>query len=187
MNPASRLTKPITDRFRSRRLNRVPSPILAEGLPWLSILLGSFIPLILVIGAAPVMPPIGFMMLLSWRQLRPGLLPVWSGVPLGAFDDLFSGQPFGSAILLWSLAIILLDVIEARFPWRNFLLDWFTSALIICLYLALGLMFANAAGGGAAMPVLVPQLISAFLVFPLVSLLVSGLDKLRLIPIVDLD
>jgi hypothetical protein len=67
------------------------------------------------------------------------------------------------------------------------LLDWFTSALIICLYLALGLMFANAAGGGAAMPVLVPQLISAFLVFPLVSLLVSGLDKLRLIPIVDLD
>jgi rod shape-determining protein MreD len=186
VNPATRFTRPITDRFR-KRINRVPSSTLAQGLPWLAIMLASVIPGIVVIASAPVIPPLGFMMLLSWRQLRPGLLPVWCGMPLGAFDDLVSGQPFGSGIMLWSLAIILLDVIESRFPWRNFLLDWLTSSAMLCPYLLLGMAFANASGGGAIAASLVPQIITSILVFPLISLLVAGLDRLRLAPIVDLD
>ena len=66
-------------------------------------------------------------MLLGWRMVRPGLLPLWAGAPLGAFDDLVSGQPFGSAILLWSLAMIAIELIETRFPWRGFWQDWFTA------------------------------------------------------------
>ena len=38
------------------------------------------------------------------------------------FDDLFSGQPMGSAMLLWSVAMIALEAIEQRFPWRGYLL-----------------------------------------------------------------
>jgi rod shape-determining protein MreD len=150
-------------------------------------MLASLIPCILVIASGPVMPPLGFMMMLSWRQLRPGLLPVWSGMPLGAFDDLISGQPFGSGILLWSVAIIFLDVLETRFPWRNFLLDWLTSSAIIVAYLVISLGFANAAGGGAWAAMLVPQTTMAVLLFPLISLLVASLDKLRLSPIKDID
>ncbi len=85
-----------------------------------------------------MLPPFGFMLLVAWRQVRPGLLPVWAGLPLGLFDDIYSGQPFGSAMLLWSLAMILLELVEARFPWRNFLLDWLVSAVLIgslpCLF-----------------------------------------------------
>ena len=68
----------------------------------------------LLIASAPVLPPLGFLAFVAWRQLRPGLLPVWAGLPLGLFDDLFSGQPFGTAVMLWSIAAIVLDVIEAR-------------------------------------------------------------------------
>jgi hypothetical protein len=43
------------------------------------------------------------------------LLPVWAGTLLGLFDDMVSGQPMGSAITLWSITMLALDVIEARF------------------------------------------------------------------------
>jgi len=63
------------DQFR-KRINRAPSPIIARGLPWLSIMLASLVPGWLVVASAPVMPPLGFLVLVAWRQLRPGLLPV---------------------------------------------------------------------------------------------------------------
>ena len=71
-----------------KRINRAPSPFIARSVPWLSIMLASLLPAWLLIASAPVMPPIAFLMLLAWRQLRPGLLPVWAGLPLGLFDDL---------------------------------------------------------------------------------------------------
>ncbi len=78
------------------------------------------------------------MILIAWRLVRPGLLPLWIGMPLGAFDDLFSGQPFGSAIMLWSLAMLALEAVEARFPWRNVWQDWAAAAALIAAYLILG-------------------------------------------------
>lgn len=125
-------------------------------------------------------------MLLAWRQVRPGLLPVWAGLPLGAFDDLYSGQPFGSAILLWSLAMIALELFDARIPWRSYLFDWLAAAAIICTCLVLMLVFANATGGGARLMAIAPQAATAVLTYPLAGRLVAALDHLRLIPIVDL-
>lgn len=187
MTLLARLTRTLAIRFRSRSLNHAPSPVLAQAIPWLSILLASLLPLMPVIASAPVLPPFGLLMLLAWRQVRPGVLPIWAGLPLGFFDDLFSGQPFGSAILLWSLAMIGLDAIEARFPWRSYWLDWLVSAGLIFACQSLGLAFANAAGGSAAITVLIPQLVTAILLYPLSGRLVSALDRLRLMPIVELD
>lgn len=187
MTPMTRLSRSWTKRFRASRLNRVPSPALAVSTPWLSILLAALLPSMPVIASAPVLPPLGLLLLLAWRQVRPGVLPVWAGLPLGAFDDLFSGQPFGSAILLWSLAMIALDAIEARFPWRSYWLDWLAAAGLICVCQALALFFANAAGGAAELSVIVPQLATAILLYPLAGRLVSSLDRLRLTPIVELD
>jgi rod shape-determining protein MreD len=147
----------------------------------------SLLPLMPVIAAAPVLPPFGLMMLMAWRQVRPGVLPVWAGLPLGAFDDLYSGQPFGSAILLWSLAMIGLEVIEARFPWRNYWLDWLVSVGMICALQMLALALANATGGSTALIVIAPQLALAILLYPLAGRLVSALDRMRLVPIVELD
>lgn len=173
-------------RLRVGGLNRAPSPVLARATPWLSIMLASLLPAMPVIASAPVLPPFGLMMLVAWCQIRPGLLPVWAGLPLGAFDDLFSGQPFGSAILLWSLTTIALEIIEARIPWRNYLLEWLSAAILICACLVAMLAIANAAGGEASPLVLLPPAIAAILLFPLAGRLAGALDRFRLIPIMVL-
>jgi rod shape-determining protein MreD len=173
------------DRFRNRfrkRINRAPSPVLARSVPWISIMLGSLAPAWIVIASAPLLPPLGFLMLVAWRQLRPGLLPVWAGLPLGLFDDLYSGQPLGNGVFLWSLAVIALDVVEARFPWRNFLTEWLMAAGLITGYIVLGLGIANLGGGATPFQVIVPQIILSIFFYPLVGRLVAGFDRLRLLP-----
>ncbi|MEJ2409208.1 MAG: rod shape-determining protein MreD [Novosphingobium sp.] len=169
-----------------RRINRAPSPLLAFTLPWLTILLGSLIPGWLMIASAPVLPPIGFLLFLSWRQLRPGLLPIWSGLPLGLFDDLFSGQPFGSAVLLWSLAAIVLELIEARVPWRNFLTEWLVAIGLIITYIVTCLALANLAGARIHIGIILPQVVISVLSYPLAGRLVAVVDRFRLTPFVVL-
>jgi rod shape-determining protein MreD len=161
------------------RINRAPSPLVAIGLPWLTIVLGSLSPTWPLVASAPLLPPLGFLMLLAWHQLRPGLLPVWAGLPLGLIDDLYSGQPLGSAILLWSMALIVLEIVELRIPWRNFLIDWLVGAGLIAVYLiaAMGL-----SGSPVAPHVLLPQLAISIAAFPLLGRLVALLDRLRLVP-----
>lgn len=180
----SRLLNAVQNRFR-RRINRAPSPLLARGVPWVSVMFGSLLPSWLFIASAPYVPPLAFLMLLAWRQLRPGLLPVWAGLPLGFFDDLYSGQPMGSAILLWSLAMIVLDAIELRFPWRSFALEWLLATGLITAYAVAGLAVANAAGGNTPIEVLAPQVIFSVLFYPFVARIVALLDRFRLIPFVD--
>jgi len=145
-------------------------------------MLGSFLPALPLVPSAPVLPPIGFLSLLAWRQLRPGLLPVWSGLPLGFFDDLYSGQPMGSAIFLWSAAIIVLDIVETRFPWRNFMMEWLVAAALIVSCIVLGLAFANLAGGATALAVILPQAALSILAYPVVARLVAAFDRMRLMP-----
>lgn len=173
-------------RMMRQRINRAPSPVLAVSLPWLSIVLGSIVSTILVISSAPVMPPFGFLTYLAWRQLRPGLLPIWAGLPLGALDDLFSGQPFGSAVLLWSVAAIVLDVVEARLPWRDFKTEWLVAAAMIATYAIASLSLANLDSASTPVLTIVPQIIASILVYPLVCRLVAMLDRLRLVPIMEL-
>ena len=173
------------DIFR-RRINRAPSPLLAYGVPWVSVALASLVPSQFVIASAPVLPPLGFLMFLAWRQLHPGLLPVWAGLPLGFIDDLYSGQPLGSAILLWSAAMIVIEVIEARFPWRSFVLEWLLAAFLILAYLLLSVITANVSGGAAPAYVVIPQIFMAILIYPLMGRIVALLDRFRLIPFVDL-
>jgi rod shape-determining protein MreD len=179
-----RLPATLTDRFR-RRINRRPSPILARGIPWLSVMLASLLPALCFVASAPVLPPFGYLALLAWRQLRPGLLPVWAGLPLGFFDDLYSGQPMGSAVLLWSATMILLDGIEARFPWRGFALEWLLASVLIVIYVITCLGTANLAGAGAPITVLAPQMLLGVLLYPVVGRIVAGVDRLRLIPFLE--
>lgn len=126
------------------------------------------------------MPPLGFLFLLAWRQLRPGLLPVWAGLPLGFIDDLYSGQPMGSAMLLWSAAMILLEAIEQRFPWRSYLMDWLVAAGVIFAYLLLASTLAQTGMTGRAATVLAPQLLLSVLIFPLGERFIAMCDRLRL-------
>ena len=180
------LAEPLTDTLRDfgkPRINRGPSPTLAIATPWLLVMLGSLTPTWPIIASAPLVPPIGFLLLVAWQQLRPGLFPVWAGLPLGLFDDLYSGQPFGSAVLLWSVTMIGLDVLEARFPWRGVTLNWFAASGIFTLYLVLAAQLADLSGGNSSLVHLIPQLVLSILAYPLAAVLVGGADRFRLVPI----
>lgn len=163
-----------------RRINRVHSPLRARVVPYATVMLASLLPTLLLAGVMPIAPPLGFLMLLGWRMVRPGLFPLWVGLPLGAFDDLFSGQPFGSAILLWSLAMIGLELLEQRFPFRGFFQDWFTAALVIVLYLVAAMLVSGTAPTVHHLIASIPQLLLSILLYPIITHMVAALDRFRL-------
>lgn len=160
------------------KINRAPSPVLAVSVPWLLVMLGSVSPVLPYVSAGPIIPPLGFMVLVAWLQMRPGLFPVWAGLPLGLFDDLFSGQPFGSGVLLWSLVTIFLDFVEVRFPWRGFLQNWLLAAAVLAVYLLAAAVLAT---GAAGTQLVLMQLGFAVMFYPLVGRIVGLADKLRLL------
>ncbi|WP_233997123.1 rod shape-determining protein MreD [Porphyrobacter sp. HT-58-2] len=163
-----------------RRINRAPYPWRVRSVPYLSIMLGSLLPVLLVADLMPLLPSLGFMMLLAWRMVRPGLLPLWAGAPLGAFDDLVSGQPFGSAILLWSLAMIAIELAETRFPWRDFWHDWVTASTLAVAYWLAALLLSGASVTPEMLMVAGPQALLSVLLYPILARMVAGLDRFRL-------
>ncbi len=165
------------------RINRAPLPLLAKGLPWVAIMLASMANFSPVIASAPILPPIAYMMLLAWRMLRPGMLPVWAGLPLGLFDDLYSGQPFGSGILLWSATMLAMEVVDEQFRWRGFVADWAVAGVLTAVYLLLCATLATIATGYLLPIVIVPQVLVSLALYPVMTGIVALLDRVRLIPL----
>ena len=163
-----------------RRINRTHSPLVATVLPWITILLGSLLPVFFMAAALPLVPPTGFLMLLAWRLVRPGLLPVWAGFPLGLFDDLFSGQPLGSAMVLWSVTMIAIELLDSRIPWRSFIQDWAVAVLALGWYFLGAFIVSGASMGLPALIALGPQVLLSLLLFPAAARFVASLDRLRL-------
>lgn len=174
LNPRSR-----RDAYGSR-INRTHSPVLAYAIPWITIIIASILPIFLMASAMPLVPQLGFMVLIAWRLVRPGLLPVWAGLPLGLISDLFSGQPFGSGALLWSLALLAIEWLDARFPWRGFSQDWLTASGLIVAALILGALFSGATPSFVMIKSLWLQALLSLLLYPIVARLVARLDRLRL-------
>ena len=168
-----------SDRYGSR-INRDRSPWRAASVPYITIMVASLLPFLILADVMPVLPPLGYLMFLGWRIMRPGLLPIWVGVPLGAFDDLFSGQPFGSAILLWSVTMIVVELIESRFPWRGFAQDWFTASLGAVAYILLAMIVSGSAPTGPMLVSSVPQIALAILLYPFLAQVIARFDRFRL-------
>jgi rod shape-determining protein MreD len=162
------------------RFDREPSLLKMLAIPIASIVLGSMVTTLPIIVTQPILPPFGLLMFLAWRLMRPGLLPVWSGVPFGLIDDIFSGQPFGSAGLLWSLAMLTVELIDARAIWRDYLQDWLIAALLITAVLLGGLWIAGLAHAAPSPEILLPQIMLSILLYPLVVRICARLDSWRL-------
>lgn len=163
-----------------RRINRTHSPLIALAVPWLSILIASLLPMFFIATALPLVPPMGFLMLVAWRLVRPGLLPVWAGFPLGLFDDLFSGQPLGSGMFLWSIAMIAIELLDRRIPWRSFFQDWIAATLALLGYVLATFLLSGGAPETPGLIALGPQVLLSVLLFPVAARLVSALDRARL-------
>ena len=163
---------------------RTSPPVLsvkARAVPIVSTMVGSIIPLLLpIVAQSPLVPPFGLLMLLAWRLMRPGFWTPWAALPLGFFDDLASGQPVGSAMLSWTIALLAIDLSERTLLWRDYVQDWFVAALAVSGCILAGYLFAMLAGGGAPLSGPAMQCLAAILVFPLIARICARLDAWRL-------
>lgn len=150
--------------------------------PIATVLVASALPTMLpLVASSPVLPPLGLLFFLSWQLLRTEMWPVWIGLPLGLWDDLFSGAPIGTAIGLWTLASIAIAYLSQRIYWRGFLHDWMIGALLVAIVQALAALIAHPhARPGHILGLVLPQIIVSVLLVPLFLRLTGKFDNFRL-------
>lgn len=150
----------------------------ARALPWASVMVGSALTALPAIATLPLLPPFGLVMLLTWRLLARFALRPWAAAPLGLFDDLLSGQPLGSAVLLWSVCFLVIDVNEQRLIDRSSWQDWLIAAALTAVALVGGRLIATPLSAPLA-PLLGVQIVATALLFPAAARLVAWVDRRR--------
>ncbi len=165
---------------RRSRFDRQPNALKVNWVPALTVMVASMTPVVPLIVVAPLSPPWGLLVFLAWRLIRRDVWHPWAGAALGFYDDMWSGQPFGSAMLLWSVALLALDFIDRRSLWRDYWQDWVLGAGASALALTAALWIANQTGGHTAYTYIVPQISFTVLVFPLVMRVCALVDHWRL-------
>lgn len=150
----------------------------ARALPWLTVIAGSLVTAAPLIATAPLLPPFGLLMLLTWRLLVRFSLRRWAAAPLGFVDDLVSGQPLGSAVLLWSLAFLLIDLVEQRLVFRDWWQDWLVATGLLAFCLIGGRLIAVPIGAHVD-TALLAQCVAAALLFPVATRVVAWVDAKR--------
>ena len=153
-----------------------PQP--ARALPWATVAAGSLLTALPIVATVPLLPPCGLVMLFAWRLLVRYSLRRWAAAPLGFIDDLVSGQPLGSAVLLWSVAFLLIDLIEQRLAFRDFWQDWLIASGLIAGCLIGGRLIAVPIGAHVDTAMLM-QGVAAVLLFPIATRLVAWIDAKR--------
>lgn len=164
-----------------RRTSFTPPPTALERqlVPVVSTMIGSLAVLFPIVATEPLMPPFGLMIFLGWRLLRGDIWPLWMGLPLGLWDDLFSGQPLGTAMCGWTAIMLILDNLDRRTPFRDHRQDWVLAGLFIAGYLFFALLIARITGGVTSPLALVPQILFSALLFPLFARMCAALDRWR--------
>lgn len=163
----------------SRRIDQGPLPF-ATLVPAATVVPASLLSAMPIVASSGWYPDFGFLVLISWRLLRSDPFPAWWAAPLGLVNDLFTGQPIGFSIALWSATMLALDLIDRRTMWRDYWMEWVLAAVLIAMNE--WLEWQVAALMGAAVPfsrVGPPLIISIFLV-PIVAWLVARTDRWRL-------
>lgn len=143
-----------------------------------TVMVGSLVTILPLVASIPVLPPVGLMLLLAWRLRRPEALATWAPLPLGLFDDLVSGQPLGSSMLLWTLCFLSIGVIDRRLMFRDFWQDWLVAAGGIAACLAGGRWLASPFDAHVD-TVLLVQIAASILLFPLAANGCARLDAAR--------
>lgn len=171
-------------------MNKAAGPRLGEPaslwrmriVPVATVMIASALPLMLpLVASSPVLPPLGLLFFLCWQLLRTEMWPVWIGLPLGLWDDLYSGQPIGTAIGLWTLASLAIHYSSQRIYWRGFWHDWIIAALLVAIIQSLAALIAHpGAGTGRVLGLVLPQIVISILLVPLVMRLTGKFDNFRL-------
>jgi rod shape-determining protein MreD len=148
--------------------------------PIASTVLGSALAALPLVADAPILPPFGLMMALSWRLLRSEIWRAWMALPLGLADDLLTGAPLGSAMILLTICFLVFDVMDNRLIWRDHWQDWLITAAALAFCLSGAWAIDRLDGGSAPIRLIVPQLVMSILCVPMAVRLCATLDRWRL-------
>ncbi|MDQ3139417.1 MAG: rod shape-determining protein MreD, partial [Pseudomonadota bacterium] len=148
--------------------------------PIVSTVLACMLVLLPIIVSSPVIPDMGFLVLIAWRLLRPEMWSPTVALPLGLFNDLIAGHPLGQSMALWTTTFIILDIVDSRVLFRDYWMDWFFASLAIVANIFGGWYIGRLMGNGAGLMVMLPVLGASILAYPIVARLVLALDRWRL-------
>lgn len=163
------------------RLGRMPSRWRVRATPILVVMVASALPPLLpIIVQSPTLPPLGLLFLVGWRLLHHEMWPLWIGAPLGLFDDLMSGQAVGTAVFLWSVVMIGIELVDARLFWRDYWHDWLIAFVSCFVFLIGGLLVAHLSGSHAPLLIVLPQLFWSVLLYPLIVRVIAWIDRWRM-------
>ena len=165
--------------YRSK-INREPSQLRIKVIPAATVVLGSMVTALPIITDYPILPPMGLLVLLAWRLIRPGYWPVWAGFPLGLVDDIFSGQPFGSAAFLWSVMFVVLETLDRKATTRDYWQDWLIASLAVIFVLISGMMIIDFPANLLRLDILFPQILLSVLLYPFIARLIGSIDDWRI-------
>tara|TARA_R110000850_G_scaffold15691_5_gene48976 strand:- start:4126 stop:4641 length:516 start_codon:yes stop_codon:yes gene_type:complete len=164
---------------RHSNIGRQPSQLRIRLVPPVTVILGSMITALPIITDYPILPPMGLLILLAWRLIRPGYWTVWAGFPLGLIDDIFSGQPFGSAAFLWSVVFVLLETLDRKMVSRDYWQDWLIASLATIFVLVGGMLIVDLQSNILRVDLLAPQIILSTLLYPFLTRFIGGIDNWR--------
>ena len=164
---------------RHSNIGRQPSQLRIKLVPPITVILGSMVTALPIIADYPILPPMGLLVLLAWRLIRPGYWTVWAGFPLGLIDDIFSGQPFGSAAFLWSVVFILLEAIDRKTVSRDYWQDWLIASIATVFVLLGGMLIVDLQSHMLRLDLLVPQILLSILLYPFIARLIGAIDRWR--------
>ncbi|HEV2867595.1 MAG TPA: rod shape-determining protein MreD [Allosphingosinicella sp.] len=133
-----------------------------------------------IVASMPLLPDLGFVTLIVWRLLRPEIWSAQVALGLGLVNDLVGGHPVGQSMLLWTAAFLVLDLIDSRLGFRDYLMDWLIGAALIIFHTVGAWYIALLMGSDVRFMVILPQLGLCVLVYPVVARLVLGFDRWRL-------
>lgn len=148
--------------------------------PLLTTIAAILLSLLPIVATSPLIPDLGFLMLLTWRLLRPEVWKPYTALALGLLSDLVSGNPIGQAMLLWTATFLILEVIDSRLGFRDYLMDWLIAAAAIIFQSVGAWYIALLMGSEIRLAVLAPQIVLGVVAYPLVAQIVLALDRWRL-------
>lgn len=156
-----------------------PTRLQRQAVPVVSTMIACLAPLLPVVLVEPVLPPLGLVVFLGWRLLRADIWPLWAGLPLGLWDDLYSGQPLGTAMCGWTAIVLAFDAFDRRLVGRSHRLDWGLATLAVAAQQLFALLIARIAGGITSPLLLLPQIALSAALYPLAARMCAALDRWR--------
>lgn len=149
--------------------------------PLTSTIFAMLLGLLPIVASSLWVPNLAFLILITWRLVRPEIWQAQVALALGLLADLIvPGAPLGQSMLLWTMIFLGLDYADYLLGSRDYWLDWALASACILFHSAGVWYIAVLMGAKVSILVMVPQLVLSLLLYPLMARIVLRLDRWRL-------